>query len=308
MKNKANSDLAGILKGMKDTIYYLPNPGNAGDSLIASATFLFFKRYDIPFIIVSDLNFDVTGKVVAYAGGGNFGGATSRAARFVAKYSKKAKTFILLPHSIFGAEDLLSTLGYNCHIFCRELISYEHVKRYAVNAHVYHHHDIAFTCDPSLIMQSSHDPKILRALASELLRRIKGGADYDLGISLIGLYEYLLFKIKIYSGMKKNQEHILHAFRTDVEKTDFFIPDDNQDLSAIFALSSCTLALSFFCASSFLREINRYKVIYTNRLHLAIGGILLGKEVHIYRNNYYKLKAIYDYSIDGNFSNVFWEK
>ena len=28
--------------------------------------------------------------------------------------------------------------------------------------------------------------------------------------------------------------------------------------------------------------------IFTNRLHLAIAGFLLNKEVHFYPNNYYK--------------------
>ena len=39
--------------------------------------------------------------------------------------------------------------------------------------------------------------------------------------------------------------------------------------------------------------INRYDVIYATRLHAAVLGLLLGKEVHIIDNSYGKISAFF---------------
>ncbi len=45
---------------------------------------------------------------------------------------------------------------------------------------------------------------------------------------------------------------------------------------------------------NFLEE---YKVVNTDRLHVAILASLLGKEVNFYPNSYYKNEAVYNYSL-----------
>jgi hypothetical protein len=46
--------------------------------------------------------------------------------------------------------------------------------------------------------------------------------------------------------------------------------------------------------------------VHTNRLHVAIGAMKLGKSVKLYGNNYFKIRAIYDYSIKDKYQNVEW--
>jgi exopolysaccharide biosynthesis predicted pyruvyltransferase EpsI len=53
----------------------------------------------------------------------------------------------------------------------------------------------------------------------------------------------------------------------------------------------------------FLRFIDQFSVIATDRLHVTIGAILLGKRVLLTEGNYFKIRAIYDSSIRGIFDN-----
>src|SRR5262245_29968687 len=61
-----------FLKELREKVYYIPNPGNGGDSLISYATYQQLDRRNIPFEVVTCLpRFRATGRIVTYAGGGN---------------------------------------------------------------------------------------------------------------------------------------------------------------------------------------------------------------------------------------------
>lgn len=51
-------------------------------------------------------------------------------------------------------------------------------------------------------------------------------------------------------------------------------------------------------------RLSRACTIYTNRLHIGIAGALLGRDVRLYANDYFKIRAIYRSSIEPYFSNV----
>ena len=55
---------------------------------------------------------------------------------------------------------------------------------------------------------------------------------------------------------------------------------------------------------SIFQYLSKYEVINTNRLHIAIAGCLLGIKVNMYSNNYYKNKAIYDYSLSKYYDRI----
>jgi hypothetical protein len=42
--NTTQFDLAVFFHDLQEKVYFLPNPGNAGDSLIAATTFQFFEK------------------------------------------------------------------------------------------------------------------------------------------------------------------------------------------------------------------------------------------------------------------------
>ena len=52
------------------------------------------------------------------------------------------------------------------------------------------------------------------------------------------------------------------------------------------------------------QRLAQYAVIHTDRLHLAIGAMLLGRIVHLYPSRLFKIRAIYRSSIEPYFDNV----
>ena len=298
-------DLAAFFSDLQEKIFIKPNPGNAGDSLIAVATFQFFEKHNIVYEVLTNDNFDSSGKIVVFGGGGNFGGLNSCAANFIKLHHNRAKQFILLPHTLFGAEQLLAELGSNVHLMCREKVSYQHSLKHASQANVYLHDDMVINCEVSAILAQSKDVSISKHVIEEVFRRIRGIDDYDYGISLRCIIHYWLYRAK-QLFKPKTKSNILNAFRVDVEKTDIVIPEDNLDISDLFELSSCQVDLALLATQKFLSYINRFDVINTNRLHVAIAATLLGKQVNLYGNNYFKIKAIYEFSLLNKFNNVKW--
>ncbi len=54
----------------------------------------------------------------------------------------------------------------------------------------------------------------------------------------------------------------------------------------------------------FLRYLDDFEEIITDRLHVAIGGAVLGKPVFVAPGNYFKIRAIFESSIRSVFDNV----
>jgi exopolysaccharide biosynthesis predicted pyruvyltransferase EpsI len=52
---------------------------------------------------------------------------------------------------------------------------------------------------------------------------------------------------------------------------------------------------------TFFNEISKFQIIYTDRLHVAIAGSLMDREVHLYPASYFKSRAIYMSSINNFF-------
>lgn len=96
-----------------------------------------------------------------------------------------------------------------------------------------------------------------------------------------------------------NTNKTLNAYRTDCEKTNIKIPADNVDVSLKF--QDCgfmtNLSIAKTTTDKVFAYLAAYDVIKTNRLHIAIAGALLGKQVQMHSNSYYKNKAVYDYSL-----------
>ena len=82
---------------------------------------------------------------------------------------------------------------------------------------------------------------------------------------------------------------VLRAFRTDTESLLLAQPESNNDLSYDGYAKKPLDGL--------FETIKRYERVDTDRLHIAIGATLLGKQVRLFPNSYYKNKAVFDYSL-----------
>ena len=81
----------------------------------------------------------------------------------------------------------------------------------------------------------------------------------------------------------------LFAFRQDAESLYFDLPRSNRDISREgYAMASL---------SSLMEAISSYEQIHTDRLHLAIAGALLNREVFLYPNSYFKNRAVFEHSL-----------
>ena len=100
---------------------------------------------------------------------------------------------------------------------------------------------------------------------------------------------------------RKKGRGIGYFFRTDIESSNKYkIPSTNYDISADG--NEWSLPKPFF------DEINKYSVVHTDRLHIAISACLLGKELHLYDGAYFKNLSLYLTSVLGNFDNVYFHE
>ncbi len=82
-------------------------------------------------------------------------------------------------------------------------------------------------------------------------------------------------------------------FREDRETPSFGAPSNNTDLSS--------QGLHTSNIDEFFQLVGTFENIYTNRLHVAIAGSMLRRNVHLFPNSYFKNKAIFNSSIEPYF-------
>lgn len=272
-----------------DDFVFVPNPGNAGDSLINAATFQVFDGEGLSYRVLGPRylrkailagNQAVLGqlkdKIVVLGGGGAFTSNYTHSSTLIKAIHGIAKRLILLPCTVEGHEQLLSSLGSNVTIFCRERVSLEHVQRHCRGPELLLHHDMAFLLNaPRLLAQP---------------------------ISGIGLRK----RIRLYLNQRamdtlrrRCPSDTLNAFRLDVEACGMAIPANNQDLSLMFSLGSQTKAENISSAKALLTQVSKFGHINTNRLHVGVAAFLMGKRLDFYANSYFKNRAVYELSMQG---------
>lgn len=111
---------------------------------------------------------------------------------------------------------------------------------------------------------------------------------------------------KINISSKTNVSDNLYCYRRDHERTNISIRPDNQDLSILMNDNRWVdnIEINNRIVSNLFNKLNEYRNVFTNRMHIAICSALLGKTVSLYPNNYFKNKAVFDYSLHDMFPNM----
>jgi exopolysaccharide biosynthesis predicted pyruvyltransferase EpsI len=251
-------------------IAYFPNPGNAGDSLIATGTMHLFDELDISFDNITYED-DVDGRIVVLGGGGNLIQNYGQIRRAIEIFSPKAKLLVLLPHTIRGAEVHLARLARNSYVFCRDVPSYEHVLSVSDLPNVYLAHDMAFNLNIDRLLGD----KDLAAAAGKRFKNKMEQAQIDEG--------------------RFHDAGLVRLFRGDREQK-IKIRDNVADISALFAFG-VQLDSAYQSAWCFMKFIEQCNTIATDRLHVGIGSAILGKNTHLFDNNYGKNYGIFQHSL-----------
>jgi exopolysaccharide biosynthesis predicted pyruvyltransferase EpsI len=279
-------------------IVFQPNRGNAGDALIAFATYRLFDDLGLSYRVYHDGD-DLSGCLLVYGGGGNLVPKYTQCARFLAAHLEHATKIVILPHTIAGPPDLLSRFGPNVEVICRERISYDHVRKTAPSARVRLMHDLALSLDPREILANAEwrDSWVARPQTGKVRP---------------GIHRYRLRRLGADIGWAASRlagrPPTLDCLRRDWERTDARIPWGNVDLSTATPYDRSMGHRSSAEATAFelFRYLDRFDVIHTNRLHVGIAGALLGKRVRFAPNSYWKNEAIYHHSLREAFPNVEW--
>jgi len=292
-----------LLKNIQgEKVWYCPNPGNAGDALIAEGTFQMLESLNIKYnTIHKDQNVNLKGGVVIYGGGGSFTPRYGHVKKFIEKYNGQAKRVIVLPQSIQGNKNFIPSLGGNVDIFARERYSYQHAKDLSKDANVHIDQDMAFNIDLKKIHSKAKCgiPCMSFESFAKKLVNYKAGFYIPFKKNVEFCYNYI-------STSSSSESDVLNFYREDSESVMGKTPNNNIDVSKLFTTGVFNRHTSLASSYFFLKFIDRYSVINTDRLHGAIASILLGKKVNFYPNDYHKSIGVYEYSIDGEYDELTW--
>ena len=284
------SEFERFLSGFSgERVLFAPNPGNAGDSVIACAEYQIFDRLGINYQIVShDVSVaETAGEIVFYGGGGNLVDPYPNARDFIARHHEGVKRLVILPHTIAAYPELITALGNNVDIICREQLSHDYVSRFVNLANVHLMDDAAFLLDVRRLMG-----KVGIAECAWLQRPLRTAKRS--------------VRMWLHAFRNRHQANTLNSFRGDVEGTGRSGVEANFDVSQMLAADSMSVAESVSAARSVVDFISRFDVVRTDRLHVCIVSLLLGKEVHFFDNSYGKNRAVYEFSMVGRYAGLKW--
>lgn len=267
-----------------DYFYYLPNPGNMGDCLIAAATYKLFDKIELNYKILNQIpNKPFT---LVYGGGGIWVGNYKEDYQKILDIFKSPnlKKCIILPSGFYECPDLIDILDERFIVFAREERSFNYLKNSGIKSEILLGDDIVINADISELQSEVRNKYFVSKNIFENLK----------------IYRkfYLRIDKKIKNALKKYDNFKVGYFlREDVEKTTDDKPYNNFDLSNCKSSFWKNKKLTYAIAKIFIDTIDKFEIIVTNRLHIAICAANLNKKVFLLDNNYGKNSAIYNYSL-----------
>lgn len=263
MRISTLDDIAPLLQQARSC--FVPNPGNAGDALIALGTFHYFDSQKIPFppvVSVEEKEAIRQYDLVIYSGGGNliphYGDALD-VLRYASEYRKK---IIVLPHTTFGYESELTRMASSLHLFCRDKVSFDMLlTRGMPDRSITLSEDMAFKIDRSFLEKYDRKPHLRTAYCMR--------TDVE----------------------SRNRSAALFSENCDIS----FLWNGNLWGDRVFVERVVASLITYIC---------QFESVVTDRLHIGILAALLDRQVQLFPNSYYKNKAVYEFSMRNRLPNV----
>jgi exopolysaccharide biosynthesis predicted pyruvyltransferase EpsI len=260
--NPVKNNNENLLRGLRalDTFTYIPNNGNMGDILIAKATFDFFENNKIKYRPFKGRPADN----IVYGGGGIWNEYYKNSWIKFLPFFCNAKKVVILPSSFYNCPELTKILDERFTVFCREKQSYDYLTAAKTNAKIILDHDMVFYMSEKALLGTIniYDKKALLKLSGDL-----------------------------------NKVPLAAKFmRSDIEKNNDC--ESDMDLSSYLSNDEfITPKEADFGAKVMLSVVDGVNAVITDRLHIAIAGALLGKQVYMLDNSYKKLSEVYKHSL-----------
>lgn len=289
-------------------LVYLPNPGNLGDGMIATATTLLFEKLGVCYEVFDEKTSYGDDWTLIYGGGGACVPYWNILDKLKAIFTMPGiERCIILPHSIRECPELLAVMDSRFTVFCREKASFEYCRSMNGQAEFVLTDDMALTLDlkdfPPLsdAQRKAISPlKFLGAYLGLLSRnqrnRVKVLAKLDHKTR-----RRLLKRLGKYVLPFGRDLKIAWFMRRDQEKTDVIgdsLPDAPfMDLSRYGGGDCRDELVNYLGVELFLHAINEVDVVVTDRLHVGVGAALLGKHLVWLDNSYGKVRGVYQNSM-----------
>jgi glycosyltransferase involved in cell wall biosynthesis/exopolysaccharide biosynthesis predicted pyruvyltransferase EpsI len=289
-------------------LVYLPNPGNLGDGMIATATTLLFEKLGVCYEVFDENASYGDDWTLIYGGGGACVPYWNILDKLKAIFTMTGiERCIILPHSIRECPVLLAVMDSRFTVFCRETASFEYCRSMNQQAEFVLADDMALTLDlkdfPPLsdAQRKAISPlKFLGAYLGLLSRnqrnRIKVLAKLDHKTR-----RRLLKRLGKHVLPFGRDLKIAWFMRRDQEKTDVIgdsLPNAPfMDLSRYGGGDCRDELVNYLGVELFLHAINEVDVVVTDRLHVGVGAALLGKHLVWLDNSYGKVHGVYQNSM-----------
>lgn len=291
-----NHKLDEILKEL-EKFYFLPNKGNLGDGLIAASEFQYLEAKNfnyrvyqrtMPWIYQKSFNF-------VYGGGGIWVDLYKKDYQEILEIFKSPylKKCVILPSSFNNCPDVIELLDERFTVFLREEKSYEYCKSLNSKAKFYLADDMAIGADFEIFKQDFRDSKTFYEFKhkNEDLFKIFKSYKHIYNKASLVIKDTKDFRVGYF--LRSDKEGIMN--KSDIS---------GIDLSDFGGGCWCNSGLAFVSTKLFLAFIDRFDIIVTDRLHIAIAAAKLGKKVLALDNSYGKISSVYDYSLKNRFENV----
>ena len=233
----------------------MPNGGNLGDAMIASATIQGFNKYNISWdFIFGNEGCINNADMLVYGGGGSLVPRYKGGIECVQYLLSIGSKVVVLPQTVHGHVGVWNNAK-GLTVFARDNVSFENISDYR-NVEAYFYHDLATELDVS------EEPfSLARGIRDSLI--------------------------------KSERTAHLEAFRHDGEEI-MAKPKPYFDISGSVYPSMRSEPVIHASTCGLLASLANYTSVSTDRLHTAIAASLLGIPVDLYDTHHKKNSAVYD--------------
>lgn len=248
--------------------YFMPNGGNLGDCLIASATLQAFEKAGIPWSLIRGKRQSVRpSDLLVFGGGGSLVPLYKGGIECVQSLQRLGAPVVVLPQTVRGNE-VFWKQAEAVTVFCRDCNSLDFIREF---------------------------PNISSFLADDMALGLDLTAD---PFSTVVAFREVLAKTK--------EKRHLRAYRGDCEALGL-ANEESIDISALAYPVMHSGESIHANACAFLTILAGYTEIQTDRLHVAIGGSLLGIPVQLHDNANGKNRAVYETTLRERFPKLRFE-